>query len=129
MANTQMTYGFRPLCYEHHVEMNLYQVDSTTEGAPTRGTTFACPEPDCLVRYDITEGYFTSAHNGNGKRVRSEPPPEVRCERDKSPMYLSEVLKEIGNLHLWKCPQCKAVHGGWPSRSHPHFPQVSAARR
>lgn len=108
MAATQMIHGFQPFCYEHHVAMNSNGIHATAEG-PTQETTFACREPACLVRYNSAKGYFMFTGDANGNGFKPEPGPQVNCEQDGAPMYLSEFLPERPSLRLWKCPRCRVV--------------------
>lgn len=109
MTATQIRSEFLPFCYEHHIVMNPDQILSTTEERPTHEATFACIEPDCLVRYNSSKGYFLLAEDASGNGVKPEPGPRVRCERDGAAMYLSEFLPERPSLRLWKCPLCRIV--------------------
>lgn len=104
-----MEHEFLPFCYECHVEMNRIQILSMTRGMPARGISFVCPEPDCLVHYNSLKGYFVFSRAENGDGIKPEPGPEVRCEKDGAPMYLSEFLPERPSLRLWKCPLCRIV--------------------
>jgi hypothetical protein len=97
-----------PLCHEHHVEMKLNQILLTTGSEHTETLAFACLEPDCLVHYSNTLGYFIPTQNGAGTETDSMP--RVRCEQDGMPMYLAEVLPERRSFRLWKCPQCNLCH-------------------
>ena len=110
-----MRYEFSPFCYEHHVEMNRNGILSTAKGGPTEGITFACPEPDCLVHYHSSKGYFMLSQDEKGNGIKPEPGPGVRCEKDGAPMYLSEFLPERRSLRLWKCPNSEA---GFPIVRH-----------
>ena len=109
MTATQKRYEFQPLCYMHHVEMKPNETLPTTEKRSPQGITFACPKPDCLVHYNNSKGYFMLTQNTSGNWGEPEPGPLVRCERDRSPMFLSEFLPDRWSLRLWKCPLCKIV--------------------
>jgi hypothetical protein len=93
-----------PLCHEHHIGMKLNPILVTTGSEHTQLLVYACPEPDCCVRYSNSQGYFIPTQNGTGADADSLP--QVRCEQDGIPMYLAEVLPERRSFRLWKCPQC-----------------------
>ena len=109
MGATQMRFEFRPFCYEHQVQMKPNQTLRTTEKWPNYGITFACPNPDCLVHYNSSKGYFLLTHDTSGNWGQPKPGPLILCEKDRSPMYLSEFFPDRRSLRLWKCPQCKTV--------------------
>jgi len=85
------------LCYEHHVKMGMTWVVKQTE--------YACPEPDCGVRYTPSNGYFVAPGHG---QVESYLTPRVTCPRDGQPMYLAEINQEKRAFRLWRCPQCES---------------------
>ena len=85
------------LCYEHHVKMGMTGLVKQTE--------YACPEPDCSVRYSPSNGYFLAPEHG---QVESYLTPRVTCPRDGQPMYLAEINEEKRSFRLWRCPQCDA---------------------
>src|SRR5947209_1271111 len=104
MPASQPGQALRALCYEHHVEMRLEQSFSNG-GENTRQTaTYACPQPDCLVHYSISRGYFLPSQNGN--RNDLEVIPAVQCLDDATPMYLAEIDLDKRDYRLWICPQC-----------------------
>jgi hypothetical protein len=86
----QRNKALQPLCHEHHLEMRLIQVPLQTGSEPAQSLVYACPEPDCLVHYNSSRGYFVVVHNGNV--IDRDLMPEVVCSRDGLPMYLAEVL-------------------------------------
>jgi hypothetical protein len=96
------------LCYEHHIGMRFGQVVLQTSGERTQILAYTCPEPDCLVHYDVSRGYFITDQNGNGDKL--EMTPNVRCPHDGASMYLAEVLPEHKSFRLWKCPKCNINH-------------------
>jgi hypothetical protein len=98
----------RPLCYEHHREMRPHPGFSNSGGDATETIVYGCTQPDCLVRYDISRGYFRLSQNGNRDEI--EIVPRVRCVLDRAPMYLSEIRPEKREFRLWTCPQCGAKH-------------------
>jgi len=102
----QRNRAFQPLCHEHHLEMRLTQVPLQTESAPAQTLVYVCPEPDCLVHYNSSRGYFVVVHNGNG--IDRDMMPELVCSQDGLPMYLAEVLPTQRSFRLWRCPQCNA---------------------
>lgn len=108
MTATQTRYEFQPFCYKHQVEMNPKKTQPKTARGPTQQITFACPRHDCLVHYNTSQGYFL-LQNASGNRGKPEPGLLVRCERDRSPMYLSEFFPDRWSLRLWKCPLCHTV--------------------
>lgn len=109
MTATHRKYEFQPFCYKHQVEMKPKQTLRAIEQRPMQGITFACPNLDCLVHYNSSKGYFVLTHDARGNWGQPEPGPQVRCERDRSPMYLSEFFPDRWSLRLWKCPLCKTV--------------------
>ncbi len=90
----------RPLCYEHHSKMTLRKLVSS-EG----GMAFACREPDCVVHYSGSEGYFLSAQD-QLLIVQGPIPPHQYCSSDGFPMYLLEVQPKHPSFRLWRCPKC-----------------------
>jgi hypothetical protein len=95
----------QPLCHEHHLKMRLSQVPLQT-GELAQTLVYACPEPDCLIHYYSSRGYFPVVHNGNG--IDRDMMPEVRCSQDGLPMYLAEVVPAQRSFRLWRCPQCNS---------------------
>lgn len=85
-----------PLCYEHHLEMKLVQIQRKRNSYRLAHT---CPKPDCLIHYDGPVGYFV---------INSTP--GIRCPRHGVPMYLAEVQPRRRSFRLWRCPLsgCKA---------------------
>jgi hypothetical protein len=106
MPPLQGNRAFQPLCHEHHLEMRLTKVPLQTGSEPTHTLVYVCPEPDCLVHYDSSRGYFIVTHNGNG--IDRDMMPEVWCSQDGLPMYLTVVLPEDRSFRLWKCPGCNS---------------------
>ena len=102
----QRNRAFQPLCHEHHLEMRLTQVPLQTGSEPSQTLVYACPEPDCLVHYNSSGGYFALLHNGNG--IDRDMMPELVCSQDGLPMYLAEVLMTQRSFRLWRCPQCNS---------------------
>jgi hypothetical protein len=93
------------LCHDHHVKLELISLPAADGGTPV--VVYACPEPDCLVHYNSTSGYFILSKNGHG--AATDPVPQVQCIQDKTPMYLAEILPEKRSFRLWKCPKCNSV--------------------
>ena len=104
MPATQPSKELRALCHEHHVEMRLSQSLSNSEGNAIQTLAYACTEPDCLVHYNISRGYFTLSQNGKTNEL--DMVPRVRCRHDGTPMYLAEIDQEKRDFRLWICPQC-----------------------
>ena len=102
----QRNRALQPLCHEHHLEMRLTQVPLQTGSEPSQTLVYACPEPDCLVHYNSSGGYFAVLHNGNG--IDRDMMPELVCSQDGLPMYLAEVLTTQRSFRLWRCPQCNS---------------------
>jgi hypothetical protein len=104
MPATQPSKELRALCHEHHVEMRLNPSLLNSKDGTPQTLAYACTEPDCLVHYNISRGYFTLSQNEN----TNEPDmvPTVRCLRDGMPMYLAEINQEKRDFRLWRCPQC-----------------------
>jgi len=73
----------------------------------TRTLAYRCTEPDCLVHYDASRGYFVLSQNANTSEL--DMVPEVKCVRDGMPMYLAETNPEKKGFRLWRCPQCNGV--------------------
>ena len=108
MPSLQMKRELSALCYEHHIEMTFGQVILQISGERTHILAYTCPEPDCLVHYHASRGYFVTDENGNGNKL--EMTPNVHCPHDGASMYLAEVLPEHKSFRLWKCPQCNMNH-------------------
>jgi hypothetical protein len=106
MPATQPSMDLRPLCYEHHLEMKLNRNLLNSENGETQTTAYRCTDPDCLVHYDTSRGYFLLSQNGD--RDKTEALPDVRCFKDGAPMYLAEISPAIRSFRLWTCPQCGA---------------------
>ena len=105
MHGTELSKNLRPLCYEHHVEMeNRSSLNGDAE--TTKGITHGCAEPDCSVHYNIARGYFMLSQNGN--RAERDTMPKIRCFLDGAPMYLAEINPQKRSFRLWMCPQCGA---------------------
>jgi hypothetical protein len=104
MPATQPSKELRAFCYEHHVKMRLNESLLNSEGDPTQTLAYACTEPDCLVHYNISRGYFMLSQNGNTNEL--DMVPRVRCPHDGTPMYLAEIDLEKRGFRLWICPQC-----------------------
>jgi hypothetical protein len=104
MPATQPSKEFHALCHEHHVEMRPNQILSKSEGQDTETRAYACPEPDCLVHYNNSRGYFMLSQDGNTSEL--DMVPTVRCPHDGMPMYLAELNPEKRDFRLWRCPQC-----------------------
>jgi hypothetical protein len=104
MPATQPTQELRALCYEHHVEMRLNVSLLNSEQEAQQTLTNACTEPDCLVHYNISRGYFMPGQNGTTHE--RDTIPSVRCLRDGMPMYLAAIDQERRAFRLWECPQC-----------------------
>jgi hypothetical protein len=104
MPATQPSKELRAFCHEHHVKMRLTQSLLNSEGNPTQTLAYACTEPDCLVHYNISRGYFLLSQNGNTNEL--DMVPRVRCPHDGTPMYLAEIDLEKRCFRLWICPQC-----------------------
>ncbi len=101
MPSLQMKRELSALCYEHHIEMTFGQVILQISGERTQILAYTCPEPDCLVHYHASRGYFVTDQNGNGNKL--EMTPNVHCPHDGASMYLAEVLPEHKSFRLWKC--------------------------
>ncbi len=65
---------------------------------------YACQEPGCLIRYDISNGYFLDTNDA--KTIELEIIPRVNCSNDGQRLYLAEVMPERRSFRLWKCPEC-----------------------
>ena len=89
----------RVLCYQHHTEMLLRLLSD-----PSAGVVYACQEPGCLIRYDISHGYLLDTKDA--RTVELEIIPRVICSNDAQRMYLAEVMPERRGFRLWKCPEC-----------------------
>ncbi|HVH70141.1 MAG TPA: hypothetical protein VNB49_03400 [Candidatus Dormibacteraeota bacterium] len=90
----------RVLCYEHHKEMAPKLGIEAAEPA-----LYICREPDCLIRYDSSRGYFLDTTDKEA--LVEEILPRVRCALDSRPMYLAAAQTK-GSFRLWKCPECGA---------------------
>ena len=91
MATPQPRKQFHALCHEHHIEMRLTEVLITAKSPPTQTPAYACPGPDCAVRYTRSKGYFIAAKHG---QVETDMTPRVTCPRDGQRMYLAEINPE-----------------------------------
>ena len=89
----------RVLCYQHHTEMLLRPL-----GDPAEGMVYTCQESGCLIRYDISHGYFLDTKDA--RTVELEIIPRVICSNDAQRMHLAEVMPERRSFRLWKCPEC-----------------------
>jgi len=89
----------RVLCYQHHTEMLLRPL-----GDPAEGMVYTCQESGCLIRYDISHGYFLDTKDA--RTVELEIIPRVICSNDAQRMYLAEVMPERRSFRLWKCLKC-----------------------
>lgn len=103
MPASQPSEALRALCYEHHVEMRKQSFSNGEENSRYTAT-YACPEPDCLVHYGISRGYFLPSDNGH--RNDLEVIPSVKCLDDGTPMCLAEVDLNKRDYRLWICPKC-----------------------
>ncbi len=87
------------LCYQHHTEM-LPRLSSESVMWPL----YSCQTPDCLIRYDTSQGYFIDTKDT--KTLEEEKTPRVICPTDGRLMYLAEVSPQRSSFRLWKCPDC-----------------------
>jgi len=87
------------LCYQHHTEM-LLRLSSESVMWPQ----YSCQAPDCLIRYDSSQGYFIEAKDP--KTLEEEKTPRVICPTDGQLTYLAEVSPQRRSFRLWKCPEC-----------------------
>jgi len=85
-----------PLCYEHHLEMNLVDIYSKRS---ISGEVYACPKADCPIHYNSPVGYYVVSLS-----------PSTRCPHHGVPMYLAKVQPRKRRFRLWRCPLsgCKA---------------------
>lgn len=73
--------------------------------------TYACDEPDCLVHYRRSDGYFLNTQDQ--LLIKGAPiPPHQYCSKDRYPMYLLEVQPDQPSFRLWRCPKCNMSRGG-----------------
>ena len=107
MLSHQPASNLQPLCYEHHTEMTLVQIDSANGATVTAEPRYACPVSDCPVCYTSAAGYFLATRDRD--QVENEILPRVRCPQDAAPMYLAEVRPQERSFRLWRCPLCQAV--------------------
>jgi hypothetical protein len=108
MPATRLSEEFRPLCYEHHSEMRLNESHLNGDQGTKQTLVHACLEPNCLVHYSASRGYFIQSHNGRMNEM--DKIPSVPCFQDGMPMYLAEIDEERRAFRLWKCPQCGGRH-------------------
>lgn len=94
MSTGETARHLHALCHEHHVAMGM---NGATEAE------YACPKPNCAVRYTPSKGYFIAAKHG---QFDLDMLPRRRCPRDGQPMYLAEVDPGKRSFRLWRCPQC-----------------------
>jgi hypothetical protein len=107
MPRTQLSREFFPLCHEHHVKMTDNLTPLKDNGGGTQTPTYACTEPDCLLHYNISAGYFMLNRNGNTSEL--EMVPKISCPHDGVSMYLAEIDPAKRGFRLWRCPQCGAT--------------------
>jgi hypothetical protein len=74
------------------------------QSASAEAVPYACQDPDCLVRYHPSDGYFIDTKDA--KTIEEEKPPHVNCPKDGQLMYLAEVMPKRSSFRLWKCPEC-----------------------
>jgi hypothetical protein len=86
--------------------MRLTGVFAKTEGPPTQTLAYACPVPDCVVHYTVSNGYHI---DGNDGHVEGDMTPRVTCARDGRRMYLAETNRAKRAFRLWRCPQCDST--------------------
>lgn len=103
MATAQPRKQIHALCHEHHIEMRLTENEMQGEGHAGQTLAYACPRPDCGVRYTPSKGYFLAA---NGGQRELDMTPRVKCPRDGQAMYLAETNPEKRAFRLWRCPEC-----------------------
>lgn len=106
MTTRQPDAQFHALCHEHHIEMRFTQVVVQAEHGQTEISTYACPQPDCGVRYTPSNGYFVVSKQA---QVELDMTPRVICLRDGRPMYLAELNPTKRDFRLWRCPQCDST--------------------
>jgi hypothetical protein len=95
-----------PLCYEHHCEMKPHESSSSEDGMD-----YSCDEPECLVHYSRSDGYFLNTQDQ--VLIKKAPiPPHQYCSKDRYPMYLLEVQPDQPSFRLWRCPKCSMSRGG-----------------
>jgi hypothetical protein len=90
MAVKETKTDLHPLCYEHHLEMEL--VDIRPAGNIS-GLVYTCPESDCTIHYNSPVGYYVVSST-----------PCTRCPHHGLPMYLAEVQPRKRSFRLWRCP-------------------------
>ena len=105
MPATQASKQVHPLCHEHHNRMEVSGKVLTSNGEER--PSYACAEPDCLVQYSDSCGYFIVGQNRNPNEL--DMVPKVRCCQDGMPMYLAEIKPEKKDFRLWRCPQCGGI--------------------
>jgi hypothetical protein len=106
MPSTASANRIHPLCYEHHSEMHVRESSLSEDGM-----TYACDEPECLVHYSKTDGYFLNTQDQF--LIKKAPiPPHQYCSRDRYPMYLLEVQPDQPSFRLWRCPKCNMSRAG-----------------
>ena len=106
MLATQPSKELHALCHEHHVEMRLNRILLKSERKDLQSAVYACSEPDCVVHYSISRGYFILSQVGSTSEL--DMVPSVRCPFDGMPMYLAEINQQKQSFRLWRCPQCGA---------------------
>src|SRR6266850_122999 len=99
--------ALQPLCHEHHLEMRLTQVPLQTGSEPSQTLVYACPEPDCLVHYNSSRGYFALLHNGNG--IDRDMMPQLVCLQDGPLESSFPVPRPLDGLHFRSCG-LRSVH-------------------
>src|SRR5260370_20663946 len=90
MAVEETRTVLHPLCYEHHLEMNLVDIHSKRN---ISGLVYACPKPDCPIHFNSP--------------VRSSVvslTPCTRCPHPGRPMFLAKVRPRNRTFRLSRCP-------------------------
>jgi hypothetical protein len=108
MPATRLSEELRALCYEHHSEMRLNAGHLSGKQEAKQTLAYACTNPDCLIYYSVSRGYFMLGQNGSTNEL--DMVPSVRCLHDGMPMYLAEIDREKRSFRLWACPQCGGRH-------------------
>jgi len=95
-----------PLCYEHHCEMKLRESSSSEDGAD-----YACDEPDCLVHYSRSDGYFLNTQDQ--LLIKKCPIPPINTARQTATPCTCSKSSQSAQLSPLEMPEVQhEPHGG-----------------
>jgi len=98
-----------PLCYEHHCEMKLRESSSSEDGAD-----YACDEPDCLVHYSRSDGYFLKHARPIADQKMPDSSPSILLDRPLSHV-LARSAAQSAQLSPLEMPEVQHEPQRWHS--------------